>query len=412
MKKLILYTSSVAIAALLVNCGEDADPGVNTVTPGPATSGPGTMTPTNTTPGASSPGVVAPGTGPTATPTDTPTDVTQMPTDVTQMPTDVTQMPTVPEAGGEGGAGGGGSDPVTPGPVESGGMGGGMVDPGPVDTEPECGDGMMEGAEACDDGNMMPGDGCEPDCTVTPVPEAITIAELVPDLDGHLVTTPCGDQPNQDDCAGGGWSINGGQLNVCQGGQLSMDVEYDVGGEPGVVYDVTMHFYGVMEPRQYNQVTRDAMGGSARDEGGMPTPWAWAEAGANYRSLGDNNYNTYEIHVYDNNGQEQMMYFLNSDSGTGHYTMAISYEKTIPIIGGGKVQLIVQDANCRMIKNCGPSGGPGDQCGNLARSIDISAADPQPAANALQQPGLGNPPQHSGQWWLIDVTNVQEAAAQ
>ncbi len=421
MKKLILYTSSVALAALLVNCGEDADPGMlpTAVTPGPATSSPGTMTPMNPTPGASSPGVVAPGTTPSVTPTNaptevapTPTEVAPMPTDVTPMPTDATPMPTVPETGGEGGAGGGGSDPVTPEPVESGGMGGGMVDPGPVVTEPVCGDGMMEGAEACDDGNMMPGDGCEPDCTVTPVPEAITIAELVPDLDGHLVTTPCGDEPPSDDCAGGGWSINGGQLNVCQNGQLSMDVEYDVGGEPGVMYDVTMHFYGVMEPRQYNQVTRDAMGASSKEEGGTPTPWAWAEPGANYRSAGDNNYNTYEIHVYDNNGQEHRMYFLNSDSGFGHYTMAISYEKTIPIIGGGKVQLVVYDANCRMIKNCGASGSQGGTaCGQQARSIDISAADPQPG-NALQQPGLGNQPAHSGQWWLIDVTNVQEAAAQ
>jgi hypothetical protein len=246
---------------------------------------------------------------------------------------------------------------------------------------------------------------------MTPEPTAITIEELVPDLEGHLVTTPCGDQPDSDDCAGGGWSINGGEEHVCQGGALSMDVEYPVGGEAGVTYDVKLHFYGVMEPRNYgNQVMRDATGGSSRDEGGVPTPWAVAEPGTNYRSSGDNNYNTYEIHVYDNAGMEKKMYFLNSDNNTGHYTMAINYEKTIPVIGGGKVQLIVYDANCRMIKNCGPSGGPGNQCGNLARSIDIADADPQPG-NLLQQPGLGNPPQHSGQWWLIDVVSVAEAAA-
>ncbi|MBZ5715024.1 DUF4215 domain-containing protein [Nannocystis pusilla] len=33
---------------------------------------------------------------------------------------------------------------------------------------PECGDGVVEGSEQCDDGNKIPGDGCEDDCTPTP----------------------------------------------------------------------------------------------------------------------------------------------------------------------------------------------------------------------------------------------------
>ncbi len=32
----------------------------------------------------------------------------------------------------------------------------------------QCGDGAVDGVEACDDGNMVAGDGCEPDCTLTP----------------------------------------------------------------------------------------------------------------------------------------------------------------------------------------------------------------------------------------------------
>ncbi|MDC0719560.1 DUF4215 domain-containing protein [Nannocystis bainbridge] len=35
---------------------------------------------------------------------------------------------------------------------------------------PVCGDGEVEGGEACDDGNKIPGDGCENDCTPTPMP--------------------------------------------------------------------------------------------------------------------------------------------------------------------------------------------------------------------------------------------------
>jgi cysteine-rich repeat protein len=47
-------------------------------------------------------------------------------------------------------------------------------DPPPVVPEPEaaalCGDGALEGAEACDDGNSLGGDGCLPDCTAEPDP--------------------------------------------------------------------------------------------------------------------------------------------------------------------------------------------------------------------------------------------------
>ncbi|MGQ0504553.1 MAG: DUF4215 domain-containing protein [Myxococcaceae bacterium] len=32
----------------------------------------------------------------------------------------------------------------------------------------QCGDGKKEGAEACDDGNLLPGDGCEADCSLQP----------------------------------------------------------------------------------------------------------------------------------------------------------------------------------------------------------------------------------------------------
>ncbi|MCY1062916.1 DUF4215 domain-containing protein [Nannocystis sp. SCPEA4] len=35
---------------------------------------------------------------------------------------------------------------------------------------PECGDGVVEGSEQCDDGNNIPGDGCENNCTPTPAP--------------------------------------------------------------------------------------------------------------------------------------------------------------------------------------------------------------------------------------------------
>jgi len=241
---------------------------------------------------------------------------------------------------------------------------------------------------------------------VTPPP--LTQVELVGDLDGHLFSVACGDTPNTDDCNGEGWrsSRNPNQLNVCVGARLEAQIDFPIGGEAGAIYDVRMHFYGVMEPRNYGAVvTREAMGRPSLDTGGTPTPFAqMAAGGGNYLATGDNDYNTYELHVLDNNRQEVRLYFLNADSQTGHYTMGISYEKTLELIGGGVLRLQVADANCRQIKNCGAGGVP---CTGKARTIDISAANPQPMG--LQQPGLGKDPEHSGQWFLMDVLGFTPA---
>jgi hypothetical protein len=103
------------------------------------------------------------------------------------------------------------------------------------------------------------------------------------------------------------------------------------------------------------------------------------------------------------------MYFLNSDttSPEQHITQAISFEKTIPVIGGGVIRMRTYDSNCRQIKNC---TSPGYPCAAKARTIDISAAMPQPTIgappNGLQQPGLGESNDHAGQWFLTDVVSV------
>jgi hypothetical protein len=236
-----------------------------------------------------------------------------------------------------------------------------------------------------------------------------TVAELVGNLDGHLIITPCGDQPSSDDCAGGGWrssAVDNGANHACSGGRLEAIINFPIGGVDGVEYDVLMHFYGIMEPRQYSNVMREA-GGATNRTGGTPTGWATATGTAAVYSMGDNNYNTYEIRVSDHNDMPVAQYFMNSDSGTGHYTMITNYEKTITLIGGGSVRLRVYDANCREIKNCGPNGGSGAACATNARSVDVSAAMPQPGQMPpLQQPGLGLGAQYSGQWWFIDVKSV------
>lgn len=237
-----------------------------------------------------------------------------------------------------------------------------------------------------------------------PTPETIA-----PGLDGHLIQTPCGDEPNTDDCAGSGWkstAVNNNANHICENGRLEANITFDVAGVAGTSYDVTMHFYGIMEPRQYSNVTREASG-DPNLNGSTPYPWAEAAGGATITGSGDQNYNTYEIHVMDEGGQAVRSYFLNADNGTGHYTMLINYEKTIEVIGGGEIRLRVFDQNCRMIKNCGASGGT--PCSGKARTVDIAGASPAPSMTLLNQPGLGKTPEHSGQWWLIDITEVVAA---
>jgi hypothetical protein len=245
------------------------------------------------------------------------------------------------------------------------------------------------------------------------LPPELDLEELVGPIDGHLFVVPCGDTPNTDDCNGFGWTStfqDPGVNHVCVGNPARLDavINFPVGGEAGTVYDVDMHFYGVMEPRQYANVTREAGGGSpSREAGGTPTPFATLNAGATNYLAGDNNYNTYELHVLNQDAQEVAVYFLNADAGDGHYTLGIDYAKTLQLVGGGTLRLQIADANCRQIKNCGTNAGV--PCTPKARSIDISDAVPQPAANALQQPGLGRDPEHSGQWFLIDVLGFSAA---
>jgi hypothetical protein len=243
---------------------------------------------------------------------------------------------------------------------------------------------------------------------------APTIGEIVGKLDGRLVMTPCDDNPNTDDCNSAGY-ITDGQLTACSGQPRRLDavIDHPIGGTPGAMYAATMHFYGIAEPKDYGD---DDKRECERMNGGQACPPQNNEnGGTNLFYIGDpgetytsSNFNTYEIHVLDDMGQEVGVYFLNSDYGEGHYSFVINYERTIPIVGGGTVRLRIYDQNCRQIKNCGATAGT--PCANKAREIDISAVDPQPQMgqppNGFTQPGLGETDEHSGQWFLLDVTAV------
>jgi hypothetical protein len=233
---------------------------------------------------------------------------------------------------------------------------------------------------------------------------ALTLPDLVGDLDGRLVMTPCGDTPNTDDCGSAGWITNTEQgTNSCEGGQLTVELEHPIGGTMDAVYNLTLHFYAITETKNYGAggLQREAGNGRPSLDGGTPTGWATAPGDHSYPG---SNYNTYEIRVSNAAGDEQEVYYLNADTQEGHFTMIVDYEKTIPVYGGGSVLLKIYDANCRQIKNCGSTAGY--PCDGKARSLDLAAADPQPMG--LDQPGLGQGANHSGQWIYIDAISFTE----
>ena len=226
-------------------------------------------------------------------------------------------------------------------------------------------------------------------------------------FDGYLLQEPC-NTTACDDCGSAGWVYDGIRTS-CNSTGLNAVQNFTVGGVPGQRYRVTLHFYGIVEPKDYGiLVTRAA--GSTRpnnlDTGATPPPFAYAIGNPTYRG---SDYNTYELHVVDNTGAEVCSYFLNSDTLEGHWTYVLNYERTIDVIGGGRIRMRSYDRNCRSIKNCYAGGEQGPctatGCNDKARLVDVSQANPQPSG--LMQPGLGNnSPGNCGQWLFIDVTNV------
>jgi len=234
-------------------------------------------------------------------------------------------------------------------------------------------------------------------------------------LDGRLVSFPCLEEnPLGTDCAtGGAWYKR--VRKSCSGGALNVVHTFPVGGTPGTAYVATFRFYGIVEPKNYgSNVTRDA--GVRRpgnqDTGAIPTPFASAPANHIYQV---SDYNTYELRVKNNQGNEVAAYYLNADTREGHWTYVLNFQKQITVIGGGSVVVRNYDKNCREVKNCGLEGTPTSQCAQKATSriINVSGANPVPPNiwapyGGLRQPTLvvERSASASGQWLLIDVVSV------
>jgi hypothetical protein len=156
-------------------------------------------------------------------------------------------------------------------------------------------------------------------------------------LDGQRWELPCGTIFDYDDlCLG----LPPG-ATTCPtepAGFFPVDSSVEFGGQPGTVYDVTLRFRGLVEPKTYTD-------GSALGEqfyrGGTPTATT---------------FNVYSLTI----SEPESTYYLNYAEGQaeGRRVSRIDYQHSVPIAGGATVTLRVYDSNCSFVRNCADVRAP------------------------------------------------------
>jgi hypothetical protein len=153
------------------------------------------------------------------------------------------------------------------------------------------------------------------------------IDQLKSNLSGLRIDVPCGDHFNENtECH---WDKSLLQT-ADPAWKLKKEIVRKFEGEPGVLYDVTLHIRGVVEPKNFT-------GGDVQfnhfQTGGQPVK---------------NDYNFYSLKISD----PAMTYTTNRHvEKVGHYTFAIDYTVTIPIRSGATVIMGAYDSNDVAIAN-------------------------------------------------------------
>jgi len=132
--------------------------------------------------------------------------------------------------------------------------------------------------------------------------------------------------------------------------------KFTLGGTSGTMYNMTFTLNGISEGKYYQ--------GGKRDAGDAAVANADGDAGTDTFYTGgtpvaQEHYNIYKMTVKKADGTELQHYYLNSfPPNVGRYenhnTFALHYTKTIPVVGGGSIELFIGDSNCHAVDNCGP----------------------------------------------------------
>jgi hypothetical protein len=263
-----------------------------------------------------------------------------------------------PGTGGRGMSGSGGS--VTPGtgggaPIGTGGAppgtggstatGGRIGAGGMAATGGSGGGGGMAGSGGGGAGSGGAGTGgsnrvCVPACAgTTPFCEAsgitpVCTASPAAALNGQRWEVPCGlTNPSATlTCP----DLPSGQPACPVDGHYPVDRRIAFGGRAGVLYDVTVEIYGVVEPKVYT----DGTAGPDRFRvGGVPTATT---------------HNVYSLRVTGSRPELAQVYYINDAGSTGEFNIVYAIEQTrvLRIEGGSMLRLLAYDADCAMYKNC------------------------------------------------------------
>jgi hypothetical protein len=138
---------------------------------------------------------------------------------------------------------------------------------------------------------------------------------------------------------------------------------WHLGGQKGQHYKVTFKFNGVTAAKLYHGGTRDVPTVAGDPHTDMPLDMFYRDGG----SL-ESNYDVLKLTVYDDSLQPVRHYYMNSAppgnllDWENHYTFLASYQKSIVVVGQGKIEHLVQDRNCHAINNCGAGLLSDDKC--------------------------------------------------
>jgi hypothetical protein len=151
--------------------------------------------------------------------------------------------------------------------------------------------------------------------------------------------------------------------NTCNANDVPTDVEQQgartketwmIGGTAGQHYKVTFKFNAVTEAKYYSGGKRDVATVVGDPHTNTPLDMFYRDGTSPY-----SHYNEIKLTIYDDKMMPVRHFFMNSAPNNGtdwenHYTFLASYQKSIVIVGGGKIVHLVQDSNCHAIDNCGP----------------------------------------------------------
>ncbi len=127
---------------------------------------------------------------------------------------------------------------------------------------------------------------------------------------------------------------------------------WQLGGEKGQHYKVTFRFSGVTEGKNYTGGSRDVPAPTTDINTGGPYDMFYRDGTSVVSS-----YEVLKLTIFDDKGVEARHFYMNAGDGSAweqHATFLASYEKSIVVVGQGRVEHLVQDRNCRAMDNCGP----------------------------------------------------------